>query len=220
MKKSHLVLLFIVLLTSNALAIDREKYKSLKARQQKVVLEQAKAAATEWRFGQAKELLERAGNMNYSPEKIQAVEQLIAAERSKQAEQKRRQRDTERQRITASQQKQRKSRTPTDSSGSCSKLVNIEFDGPGAEHNASVGMWIPSGCYILNGKGTSNVSVGIDSGCIGGGYTFNYTNNTSWTGGSEQRSYSGSFSVPSSASYCFVSISEGFTGSSVNVSCD
>lgn len=200
--------------------IDREKYKARKARQQKVLLVQAKEAARSWKFAEAEELLEQAGNMNHSSREIEAVQQLITDERAEQAEQRRRENETEQNRITRSKQQQQATPSTTSSSSSCSQLVSFSFDGPGAEHSASVQLGVPVYRSILNGRGTSNVSVVADGNdCIGGEYTFTYSNNASWTGGSEQRSYSGSFVVPPSASYCSVTISQGFSAT-IGVSCD
>jgi len=102
----------------------------------------------------------------------------------------------------------------------CSHFVSFSFDGPGFEHSASIQLNGPQNVYI-EGNGTSNINAATHSkrDCVGGNYTFVYSNNTSLVGGiSDERSFSGSFSIPSSASHCSVDIIDSFTVG-VNVSC-
>ena len=204
----------ILLLAGNGHGIDLEKYRARKARQQKVVLEQAKSAARSWNFSEAEDLLERAENMNYAPARVEAVRELLARERSRKAEQDRRA-------MLAEQRSRRSSASSSGGSSSgCSHHVCLNFDGPGSEVHAQVSLSPPSGAEIASGRGTANVCVAsYGSHCTGGRYQFTYVNNASWVGQADYREFSGSFSVPSGASDCTVLIQGGFSAS-VSVSCN
>lgn len=199
-----------------AYAIDYSKYKAYKSRQQGSVLVQGEKSAKAWQFERAEAFLKKARNMAYQPAKIKALESLISQERAKkQAEQDRQDRSR---RLARRQRQSSTSSSRASSSSSCSQYVTFNFDGPGSEVTASIDLTSPSSGVVIEGNHSNNVKATAYSGCIGGSYGFTYSNNASWTNGSDQRSYSGSFSVPSSASTCDVTITDGFT-SGVSVSC-
>ena len=103
---------------------------------------------------------------------------------------------------------------------SCSDFVTFSFDGPGADVNAKIQMSGASSIKI-KGNGSSNISARSRSlgGCIEGKYHFNYSNNTSWFGPPDNKTYRGSFSVPFSATHCEVKITQGFSAK-ISTSCN
>lgn len=84
-----LVLLFAV----DGFAIDYDKYKKKKKRQQTSVLEYAKKAANDWEFEKADKLLKQAKNMAYAPDKVEAVDELIGKQRFAKSEKERKERE-------------------------------------------------------------------------------------------------------------------------------
>ncbi len=221
--------MFIILalsLSATSYAIDYDKYKKRKARQQIGVLEAAKKAADKWEFDKAEELLEKAKNMSYAPDKVKSVKKVIKNERFAKSEKERQAREAkereyaEQQRRQQRQQRQQSRSSSSASSSGCSHFVSFSFDGPGPEHSSRIQISGPSGIYI-NGNGSSSVSAESYGGCIGGSYSFSYANNADWihVGDPDYRSYSGRFSVPSTASICSVTISDGF-GVDVYVNCN
>ncbi len=211
-------------ISHSANALDREKYKKHKLRQQQQIIRQARIAAEDWQFSKADDLLKRARILSASNPELKALEALIVDERAEQSAQRARQAEAERQRLAQQKKQQAEQKRAqaassgsSSSSGACSTHVYFEFDGPGLDSSASIQLSGPSAVSV-QGNGTSQVSADAYNGCIGGSYSFKYTNNASWSGGSDQRSYSGGFSVPDSAGYCSVVITDAF-GVSANVNC-
>ncbi len=94
MKIQRLIVTCLALmLTVNTYAIDYDKYKKRKARQQIGVMEAAKKAADDWEFDKAEELLEKAQNMSYAPDKIKSVKKVIKTERFVKSEKERKERE-------------------------------------------------------------------------------------------------------------------------------
>ncbi|MEM6475083.1 MAG: hypothetical protein AAF687_02840 [Pseudomonadota bacterium] len=103
---------------------------------------------------------------------------------------------------------------------SCSQFVMFTFDGPGPDNDPQISMQGPSGVYQGSKSGNNVAFSSASSACVGGSYSFSYTNDARWIGGgsSDIRSYTGSFRIGDDARNCMVGISDGFS-TNVTVTC-
>ncbi len=191
----------LLLFTVNCVAIDYDKYKKRKARQQVSVLEHAKKAANDWEFEKADKLLKQAQNMAYAPDKVEAVGELIGKQRFAKSEKERKEREAlaekkRKERLARKRQQERENQRRYSSSNSPgSSSSQLDYVMVNFSSTCGFALCSDKNLSISGGPGSFSPSFsGAASGAIHKGYN-GLAGRYNWSAQLDNKTCSGSFNL-------------------------